>query len=226
MYLNGLYVPKNEKEAFYIFIRCIETMTEEAERRVAGPVYLRLRRMFLEGTGVSQDLKVISAIESEILPLLHLVLSGDVMYKKSLGWGNSWRTRRKHGPVAGGKASGDSWTLNEAIFMMKVSEAITKMISISEGNQHDICHFMKVWGFVRTIGEAEGLDERTLMTLELAAVVHDIACPILRKEIGRAPGETGKLRPPLVREFYEDSGLGYQILLGSGFSGECRRAGE
>jgi len=102
--------------------------------------------------------------------------------------------------------------------MMKVSEAITKMISISEGNQHDICHFMKVWGFARTIGEAEGLDERTLMTLELAAVVHDIACPILRKEIGRAPGgEQEKAGPPLVREFYKDSGLDYQILLEADF---------
>lgn len=43
--------------------------------------------------------------------------------------------------------------------MVKVSEAITKMISLSEGNQHDICHFLKVWGFSRTIGEAEGVDE-------------------------------------------------------------------
>ena len=67
------------------------------------------------------------------------------------------------------------------MYMMKVSEAIAKMVSISEGNQHDICHFLKVWGFARTIGETEGLDARTLMTLELAAVVHDIACPVLRK---------------------------------------------
>ncbi len=36
MYLNGLYVEKNEKEAFRICRRCLETVTEEAERRVAG----------------------------------------------------------------------------------------------------------------------------------------------------------------------------------------------
>ena len=97
--------------------------------------------------------------------------------------------------------------------MMKVSEAITKMISLSEGNQHDICHFLKVWGFARTIGEAEGLDERTLMTLELAAVVHDIACPLLRKERGSAPGgEQEKAGPPLVREFYKGSGLDEEML--------------
>ena len=85
MYLNGLYVPKNEKEAFYIFIRCIETMTEEAERRVAGPVYLRLGRMFLEGTGVSQDLKsALVCYQKADSYLYDMVLSGDVMYKKSL----------------------------------------------------------------------------------------------------------------------------------------------
>ena len=96
---------------------------------------------------------------------------------------------------------------------MKVSDAIIKMISISEGNEHDINHFLKVWGYARTIGEAEGLDERTLMTLEMAAVVHDIACPSLRKEHGSAPGSLQeKEGPALVREFFKDSGLDGDML--------------
>ena len=97
--------------------------------------------------------------------------------------------------------------------MIKVSEAITKMISISGGNQHDICHFLKVWGFARTIGEAENLDESTLMTLELAAVVHDIACPMLREEHGSAPGGLQeKVGPPLVRDFFKDTGIDEKML--------------
>ena len=85
MYLNGLYVPKNEEEAFYIFIRCIETMTEEAEGRVAGPVYLRLGKMFLEGIGVSQNLKsALVCYQKAESYLYDMVLSGDVMYRKSL----------------------------------------------------------------------------------------------------------------------------------------------
>ncbi len=97
--------------------------------------------------------------------------------------------------------------------MMKVSEAITKMVSLSMGDQHDICHFLKVWGFARTIGEAEGLDERTLMTLEHAAVVHDIACPMLREEHGSAPGSLQEnAGPPLVKEFYKDSGMDEEML--------------
>ena len=85
MYLNGLYVPKNEEEAFYIYIRCIETMTEEAEGRVAGPVYLRLGRMFLEGIGVSKNLKSALVCYQKVESYLYdMVLSGDIMYKKSL----------------------------------------------------------------------------------------------------------------------------------------------
>ena len=96
---------------------------------------------------------------------------------------------------------------------MKVSDAIIKMILAGGGNEHDINHFMKVWGFARTIGGAEGLDERTLNTLELAAVVHDIACPSLRKEYGNAPGSLQETAgPPLVREFFKDSGIDEEML--------------
>lgn len=86
MYLNGLHVTRNEKEAFCIFMRCIETMTPEAEDRVAGPVYLRLGRMFLEGIGTEQNLKnaLICYQKAETF-LYDMVLSGDVMYRKSLG---------------------------------------------------------------------------------------------------------------------------------------------
>ncbi len=43
-------------------------------------------------------------------------------------------------------------------------------------------HFLKVYAFAKTLGEAEGLDARTQETLELAAVVHDIACPLCREK--------------------------------------------
>ena len=87
------------------------------------------------------------------------------------------------------------------------------MIAYSEGNQHDISHFLEVWAYARMIGEAEGLDERTLKTLELAAVVHDIACPALRNEHGSAPGDLQEQSdPPLVREFFQDSGIDEEML--------------
>ena len=49
---------------------------------------------------------------------------------------------------------------------------------------HDINHFLKVWGFARTIGLSEGLDPKTQKILELAAIAHDIACPLCREKYG------------------------------------------
>ena len=104
MYLNGLYVPKNEKEAFYIFMRCLETMTQQAEGRVAGPVYLRLGRMFLEGIGTEQDFKssLICYQKAEAY-LYDMVLDGDVMYRRSLN--GQAKAREKLAE----KLPGDSW---------------------------------------------------------------------------------------------------------------------
>ena len=76
---------------------------------------------------------------------------------------------------------------------MIVSSAIEKMIN----------HFLKVWAFAKTIGEQEGLDDQTQLTLELAAVVHDIACPLCRQKYGNANGKYQELEsPPLVEDFF------------------------
>ena len=86
---------------------------------------------------------------------------------------------------------------------MIVSSAIEKMIAFYQGNLHDINHFLKVWAFAKTIGEQEGLDDQTQLTLELAAVVHDIACPLCRQKYGNANGKYQELEsPPLVEDFF------------------------
>ena len=41
---------------------------------------------------------------------------------------------------------------------MKVSEIARKMIEYSDGNIHDINHFMKVYAYAKTIGECEELN--------------------------------------------------------------------
>ena len=97
--------------------------------------------------------------------------------------------------------------------MITVSEAITKMTAGCRGSQYDICHFLKVWAYARNIGEMERLDERTQLTLEYAAIVHDIACPSLRKEHGSAPGSLQEeAGPPMVRDFFRDSGIDDNML--------------
>ncbi len=97
--------------------------------------------------------------------------------------------------------------------MITISEAIDKMLVECAGNQYDIGHFLKVWAYAKTIGELEKLDEKMQQTLEFAAVVHDIACPTLRKEHGSAPGNLQEeFGPDLVRAFYKDSGMSDEML--------------
>ena len=87
---------------------------------------------------------------------------------------------------------------------MIVSTAIQKMIGFYRGNHHDINHFLKVWAMAKTIGELEGLDAHTQEVLELAAVIHDIACPLCREKYGDTDGKHQELEsPPLVEAFFE-----------------------
>ena len=91
---------------------------------------------------------------------------------------------------------------------MAAAEITRKMIAYSKGNRHDINHFMKVYAFAKTIGECEGLDEAAQTILEIAAIVHDIACPLCREKYGSTNGKYQEQEgPALVRDFLEDSGL-------------------
>ena len=65
---------------------------------------------------------------------------------------------------------------------MTVNDMLIKMIQESNRNTHDIAHFLKVYTYAKLIGEKEGLDETTQKTLETAAVIHDIACPLCREK--------------------------------------------
>lgn len=86
---------------------------------------------------------------------------------------------------------------------MKISDAIEKMIDFYKGDLHDINHFLKVWAFAKNIGEREGLDAHTQETLELAAVVHDISCPLCREKYGDTNGRHQELESaPLVAAFF------------------------
>lgn len=88
---------------------------------------------------------------------------------------------------------------------MIIETAIEKMTAFYEGNYHDISHFLCVWSFAKTIGTLEALDTDTQETLELAAVVHDIACPLCREKYGNTNGKYQELEsPPLVEEFFVD----------------------
>ena len=89
-----------------------------------------------------------------------------------------------------------------------VSQIMEKMIDFSGGNIHDIDHLIRVWSYAKTIGELEGLDSDTQAILEIAAITHDIACPLCREKYGNTNGkhqeEEGEL---MVRSFLADTEL-------------------
>lgn len=88
---------------------------------------------------------------------------------------------------------------------LEISNITQKMISESDGNFHDINHFMKVYAFARTIGLKEKLPEITQVTLEAAAMIHDIACPLCREKYGNTNGKHQEQEGiPLAREFLSD----------------------
>ena len=84
-----------------------------------------------------------------------------------------------------------------------VVQACEKMIAYSKGNLHDIDHFLKVWPLASTIGKQEMADSAAETVLELAAIVHDIACPLCRIKYGNTlGGNQEKESAPLVKEFF------------------------
>lgn len=91
---------------------------------------------------------------------------------------------------------------------MPVSDIMKKMITFSEGNLHDINHFLKVYAYAKTIGELERLDAETQLILEVAAITHDISCPLCREKYGNTNGKYQEQEgAPMVRDFLKDSGL-------------------
>ena len=91
---------------------------------------------------------------------------------------------------------------------MSISQILEKMIAFSDGNIHDIDHFIRVWTYAKTIGELEGLDTQTQFVLEIAAITHDIACPLCREKYGNTNGKYQEAEgAALVRAFLADTGL-------------------
>ena len=91
---------------------------------------------------------------------------------------------------------------------MTISQIMEKMIAFSKGNIHDIDHLIRVWTYAKTIGELEGLDQETQYVLEVAAITHDIACPLCREKYGNTNGKLQEKEGELlVREFLSDSGM-------------------
>lgn len=87
---------------------------------------------------------------------------------------------------------------------MTISEIMKKMVLLSNGNLQDINHFFKVYGYAKMIGECENLSVKEQKILEIAAILHDIACPLCREKYGNTDGKKQEEEGiPLVYDFLE-----------------------
>lgn len=76
----------------------------------------------------------------------------------------------------------------KALELSLIDKVMLAMIEFSKGNLHDIAHLQKVHSFASLIGRQENLSDKEQLTLELAALVHDIGCPICREKYGHTQG--------------------------------------
>ena len=88
---------------------------------------------------------------------------------------------------------------------MLKAKVTDKMIDYCCGSINEISHFLKVHSYARTISVLENVDSKTLLTIELAAIVHDIACPLCRKKYGSVAGNLQELESPaLLAPFFDE----------------------
>ena len=53
---GGIYVEKNEKEAFFIYEQCVNTMTDEALHICGADIYMRMGDCYYQGVGTGVNL--------------------------------------------------------------------------------------------------------------------------------------------------------------------------
>lgn len=80
--------------------------------------------------------------------------------------------------------------------MDKLGHLIREMIAYYAGDVRRISHFLKVYGFAKTIGELECLDENTQEILELSALTHDIGIKNSEMKYGSSDGKFQQIEGP------------------------------
>lgn len=86
--------------------------------------------------------------------------------------------------------------------MKAVSIIAKKMILYSHWNLQNINYFMRIYAYAKLFGETEELGKDTQKTLDIAAVIYDIACPLCLYKYGNPDGKRQEMeRIILVEEF-------------------------
>ena len=86
--------------------------------------------------------------------------------------------------------------------MNHIGQVINAMIAYYAGDVRRINHFLKVYGFAKTIGDMEGLDESTQAIIEIAALTHEIGIKSSEKKYNSSAGNYKQIEgPPEAKSF-------------------------
>lgn len=89
--------------------------------------------------------------------------------------------------------------------MISIGHIINAMIGYYAGDVRRINHFLKVYGFAKAIGEAEGLGDGTQEILEIAALTHDIGIKNSEKKYNSSAGNYQQIEgPPEAKKLLEE----------------------
>jgi HD superfamily phosphodiesterase len=96
---------------------------------------------------------------------------------------------------------------------MIIEKVIVKMIAYFGNDLRYTHHALKVHNFARTIAKLEGLSGEEQLTLEIAAVLHDIGIPESRRKYDSSAARyQEKEGPPIARELLKDLAIDEKIV--------------
>lgn len=96
--------------------------------------------------------------------------------------------------------------------MAKIGQVINKMIDYYSQDPQQVNHFLKVYGFAKTIAEMENIDGNTKEIIEIAALMHDIGIKNSLEKYKSSAGNYQEIEgPPEARKILE--GMGYRAEL-------------
>lgn len=97
--------------------------------------------------------------------------------------------------------------------MQGVSPLIQAMMEYYHGDAKRINHFIKVYGFAKTLGELDGLTEQEQRVLEITAVTHDIGIKVSEEKYQSSSGHYQEIEgPPLAEQLLGDLGFEQQLI--------------
>lgn len=96
---------------------------------------------------------------------------------------------------------------------MNISGLIMKAVEYDKGDPKRINHFMKVYAYAKSIGEAEQLPAEDMEALEAAAVLHDIGIHNAERLRGSSAGKYQETEgPPVAAEILRELGADEELV--------------